>query len=276
MPTDETTLEALAETWEERARRFAASAEDSESSSDIERYRAAPLYRRAAAEARLIADALRFRLVGTGEAELPAVRLAPQYDDATVAAFLEEAILQYSVDDAADSLLLDWAGIAAQRLASLAAPERGTRKGKWTAQLEGARLAEARRELAAEDAAVKEGRAVYNDVVADCDDHSRALDSALASAFEDGAKYARALTAPAAQEGAAASEDTARLDELERVANAAGGIHLHNGSHTGCNGLGLAGTGRTLRQAVDAMRAARASVRRFAEVTASLPRGGES
>lgn len=62
MPTDETTLARLAETWEERARRFAASAEDSESSSDIERYRAAPLYRRAAAEARLIADALRFRL----------------------------------------------------------------------------------------------------------------------------------------------------------------------------------------------------------------------
>lgn len=62
MPTDETTLARLAEIWEERARRFAASAEDSESSSDIERYRAAPLYHRAAAEARLIADALRCKI----------------------------------------------------------------------------------------------------------------------------------------------------------------------------------------------------------------------
>ena len=65
---------------------------------------------------------------------------------------------------------------------------------RYTAQLEGARLAEVRKQMAAEEAAVKEGRAVYNDVVADCDDHSRALDSALASAFEGGAKFGSALT----------------------------------------------------------------------------------
>lgn len=47
--------------------------------------------------------------------------------------------------------------------------------------------------------------------------------------------------------------DTERLNMLELWANRAGGIHLHDGSHKGCLGIGLRpGTlVRTLREAID-------------------------
>jgi hypothetical protein len=46
-------------------------------------------------------------------------------------------------------------------------------------------------------------------------------------------------------------EDATRLDWLEREANTLDGIHLHDGTHSGCNGLGLAKFKRTLREAID-------------------------
>jgi hypothetical protein len=45
--------------------------------------------------------------------------------------------------------------------------------------------------------------------------------------------------------------DADRLDWLEQQANKGEGIHLHDGGHAGCLGLGLARLGRTLRQAID-------------------------
>jgi hypothetical protein len=58
--------------------------------------------------------------------------------------------------------------------------------------------------------------------------------------------------------------DHSRLDWLEKMANEAGGILLHDGSETGRIGLGLRPgcVKRTLREAIDeAMRAERAKDR---------------
>lgn len=60
--------------------------------------------------------------------------------------------------------------------------------------------------------------------------------------------FIEVAAAPTATRG----EDTRRLDWLEAEANTRDGIHLHDGSHTGCNGLGLARLGRSLRDAIDA------------------------
>lgn len=47
--------------------------------------------------------------------------------------------------------------------------------------------------------------------------------------------------------------DTERLNMLELWANRTGGIHLHDGSHKGCLGIGLrpGNIVRTLREAID-------------------------
>lgn len=47
--------------------------------------------------------------------------------------------------------------------------------------------------------------------------------------------------------------DSERIDWLEQMANLPGGLHLHDGSHSGCVGLGLRPgyVRRTLREAID-------------------------
>lgn len=53
--------------------------------------------------------------------------------------------------------------------------------------------------------------------------------------------------------GAYKVTDTERLNMLELWANRTGGIHLHDGSHKGCLGIGLrpGNMVRTLREAID-------------------------
>lgn len=63
------------------------------------------------------------------------------------------------------------------------------------------------------------------------------------------------MRAEHAAEIAALKADGERLDWLEAEANGPHGLHLHDGTHAGCNGLGLKRLNRTLRDAIDAARA---------------------
>lgn len=78
---------------------------------------------------------------------------------------------------------------------------------------------------------------------------------------KDARKIWEALQIKAALPEAACSDDTRRLDALEKDVNEHGPLLLHNLRTTGnFRGLGLASTGRSLRKAIDDMSPPAASV----------------